>query len=80
MEINPNEVYTAEEAQDFLKISNSTIKRLIKGGILKAHKVGGRYRILGKDVLRAVSPEVESRTANIYLRLKKKVKQMIQDW
>ncbi|NQT50169.1 helix-turn-helix domain-containing protein [Candidatus Kuenenbacteria bacterium] len=80
MEINPNEVYTTEEAQDYLKISNSTIKRLIKGGILKAHKVGGRYRLLGKDVLRAVSPEVESRTANVYLKLKKKVKKTIENW
>ena len=80
MEINPNEVYTTEEAQDFLKVSNSTIKRLIKNGIIKAYKVGGRYRILGKDVLHAVSPAVESRTANFYLRLKKKAKQVIQDW
>lgn len=80
MEIQPNEVYTSEEAQEILKISNSTIKRLIKKGLVKANKVGGRYRILGKDLLHAISPAVESRTVNIYLKLKKKIKDKIREW
>lgn len=80
MDINPNEVYTTEEAQDYLKISNSTIKRLIKNGILQAHKVGGRYRILGKEILRTVSPEVESRAINFYLKFKEGVKRKVRDW
>ena len=80
MEINPNELYTTEETQGLLRVSNSTIKRLIRKGLIKANKVGGRYRILGKELLRAVSPEAESRTAGIYLRLKRKIKKKIQDW
>ena len=37
-EIKPNEIYTTEEAQNFLKISESTIKRMLKKGIIKAKK------------------------------------------
>jgi len=80
MEINPNELYTTEETQGLLRISNSTIKRLIKKGLIKANKIGGRYRILGKDVLNAISPEVESRTANLYLKIKKKIKEKVENW
>ncbi len=80
MEIKPDELYTTEEAQSFLRISNSTIKRLIKNGLIKANKIGGRYRILGKDLLHAISPEVESRTANFYIKIKKKIKEKVEDW
>lgn len=80
MEINPNEIYTMEETQEILKVSNSTVKRLIKKGLVKANKIGGRYRILGKDLLRVISPEVESKTVSLYLKLKKFIKKKIQDW
>lgn len=56
-EIKPNSIYTTNETQKLLKISNSTIKRMLKNGLLKANKVGGQYRILGKEILRLVSPE-----------------------
>lgn len=49
-------VYTSKEIQEILKISSSTFIRLIKKGALKATKVGGQYRILGKDLLATVSP------------------------
>ncbi len=54
-EIKPKEVYTTQEAQDFLKVSKSTIKRFLKRGIIKAYKVGGQYRIWGDEILRLVS-------------------------
>ncbi len=79
-EIKPNEVYTTEEAQDFLRVSNSTIKRFLKGGILKANKVGGRYRVLGRELLRLVSPEVEEKAVKAYQRLKQKTKKTIEKW
>ena len=79
-DIKPNEVYTTEEAQDFLKISNSTIKRFFKKGILKANKVGGRYRILGRELLRLVSPEAEEKAVGLYQKLKKKTKKTIEKW
>ena len=78
--INPNEVYTTEEARDFLKISKSTIKRYLKKGIIKANKIGGRYRIWGREILRLVSPQAEKKAANFYQKVKKKVKKKIEEW
>lgn len=79
-EIKPNEVYTAEETQKLLKISYSTIKRLLKKGLLKANKVGGQYRILGKEILHLVSPQMEKQATQAYLKLKKKVVEKINPW
>ena len=79
-EINPNEIYTTEEVQSFLKISDSTIKRMLKKGIIKAYKVGGRYRIWGSEVLRLVSPEVESKVYRVYKKVKDKTRETIDEW
>jgi excisionase family DNA binding protein len=79
-EIKPNAVYTTAETQKLLKISNSTIKRMLKNGLLKANKVGGQYRILGKEILRIVSPEIEKKVVRSYLDLKKKVVEKINRW
>ncbi len=79
-EIKPNEIYTTEEAQDFLKVSNSTIKRLLKRGIIKAYKVGGRHRIWGSEILRLVSPEVESKVYKVYKKVRDKTKKTIEKW
>lgn len=79
-EIKPNAVYTTNETQAILKISNSTIKRMLKNGLIKANKVGGQYRILGKEILRLVSPEVEQKAIKSYLGLKKKVINKINKW
>lgn len=79
-EINPNEVYTTAEAQKLLKISNSTIKRLLKSGIINAHKLGGSYRILGAELLRSISPDVERKVWRTYDNLKSKTKKKVQDW
>lgn len=56
MEIKSNEVYTTKEAQKLLKVSPSTTMRLIKRGEIRTVKVGKQYRILGKELLRLVSP------------------------
>lgn len=79
-EIKPNEVYTTSEARSLLKISNSTIKRLLKGGLIRANKVGGQYRIMGKEILRVVSPAVERQAVVAYQKMKKKVKRKIKSW
>jgi len=78
--IKPNEVYTTKEARDFLKISSRTIKRYLKRGIIRANKVGGRYRIWGRELLRLVSPKVERKAINFYQRLKQKTKKTIEKW
>lgn len=79
-EIKPNSVYTTAEAQKLLKISNSTIKRLLKKGLIKANKIGGQYRFLGKEILHLVSPNVEQQAIKSYLNLKKKVVDKINKW
>ena len=78
--IKPNSVYTTNETKIFLKISDSTIKRLLKKGILRANKVGGQYRILGKEILRMVSPKTERRAVSFYQKVKKGAKDKINKW
>ncbi|OGF14620.1 hypothetical protein A3I35_01945 [Candidatus Falkowbacteria bacterium RIFCSPLOWO2_02_FULL_45_15] len=79
-EIQRNAVYTTAETQELLKVSKSTLKRLLKKGLLKANKVGGQYRILGKEILRLVSPAAEKRAIHSYLSLKNKVVNRINRW
>ena len=66
MEIKANEVYTTQEAQKLLKVSPSTTMRLIKKGVIRAAKVGKQYRIMGKELIRLVSPELEDKVGKIY--------------
>ena len=66
MEIKSNEVYTTKEAREILKVSSSTIMRLIKKGVIGTAKVGKQYRILGKELLRIVSPKLEDEVGKIY--------------
>jgi len=79
-EIRDNAVYTTAEAQELLKVSNSTIKRMLKKGLIRANKVGGQYRILGKEIFRLVSPEVEQQAIKSYLKIKNKVVDKINKW
>lgn len=79
-EVQQNAIYTTAETQEILKISPSTMKRLLKKGLIKANKVGGQYRILGKEILRMVSPELEKEAVKSYLTLKKKVVNKINKW
>jgi len=78
--IKPNKIYNTEEAQDYLRVSNSTIKRLLKKGIINANKVGGRYKILGNELLRLVSPKKKTKVEHLYYRLKGKTKKVIDKW
>ena len=66
MEIKANEVYTAQEAQQLLKVSPSTTMRLIKKGIIRTAKVGKQYRIMGKELLRLLSPKLEDKIGRVY--------------
>lgn len=79
-EIKPHEVYTTGEAQEILKVSSSTMKRFLKKGLIKANKIGGQYRILGKEILLIVSPKVERRAVHAYQSLKKKIKTKLKNW
>lgn len=79
-EIQENAVYTTEETRKLLKISESTIKRLLKRGILRANKVGGQYRILGKEILQLISPEAEKKAGKAYMKVKKRAVDVINKW
>jgi len=79
-EIKPEKIYTPKEARDFLKISESTMKRMLKKGLIKAYKVSGQYRIWGKEILRLVSPELGSGVYKVYKNIKEKTKTAIGKW
>ncbi len=79
-EIKSNAIYTTSETEKILKISNSTMKRMLKNGLIRANKIGGQYRILGQEILRLVSPEIEEKAAKSYLGIKKKVVKKINRW
>lgn len=66
MEIKENEVYTHEETQALLKISSSTVTRMIKKGLIRTAKVGKQYRIMGKELLRLLSPKIEDKVGKAY--------------
>jgi excisionase family DNA binding protein len=80
MTIKPDEIYTTKETQDFLKISESTIKRMLKKGIIKAYRVGGTYRIWGSEILRLISPQVESKVYRVYDKLRSETRKTIEKW
>lgn len=79
-EINPREIYTTKETQDFLKVSSSTMKRMIKNGIINVHRVGGMWRIWGDDILLLVSPKLEKKVYWKYKKLRDKTKETIEKW
>ncbi|MBI5134435.1 MAG: helix-turn-helix domain-containing protein [Candidatus Taylorbacteria bacterium] len=79
-EIRPLGIYTTEETRKTLRISKSTVKRMLKHGLIRANKVGGQYRILGKEILRLVSPDWEKKASRSYLKVKKKVVSKINKW
>jgi len=70
MQIFENEIYTSEETKSLLKISQSTFLRLVKKGILRAYKVGGQYRILGKEILHLVNPQLKAKATSAFRRVR----------
>jgi excisionase family DNA binding protein len=79
-EIKPEKVYTPREARDFLKVSDSTMKRMIKSGIIKAYKVSGQYRIWGKEILILLSPHLENEAKSLFQKAKSRTKRIIEKW
>lgn len=79
-EINPNEVYTPAETEQLLKVSKSTVKRMLKSGLLKANKIGKQYRIFGHELLKMLSPEIDKKATGIYQKVKLKTIEKTKDW
>jgi len=80
MEIKPNEVYTTEEAGALLKVSSSTMKRMLKSGLLRANKFGKQYRIMGHEMLKMLSPDIDQKAVTAYQTIKGKVRSTTKDW
>ncbi|HCC60270.1 MAG: hypothetical protein A2402_03575 [Candidatus Staskawiczbacteria bacterium RIFOXYC1_FULL_37_43] len=79
-DIKPDKIYTPKETRDFLKVSESTMKRMIKNGIIKAYKVSGQYRIWGNEILRLISPSFDKSFYKVYKKIKNKTKETIKKW
>ena len=56
------------------------MKRMIKNGIIKAHHVGGTWRIWGDDILMLVSPKLEKKVYDKYVDVREKTRKAIEDW
>jgi excisionase family DNA binding protein len=79
-EIKPGKIYTPKETRDFLKISESTMKRMIKNGIINAYKVSGQHRIWGREILRLVSSDAVTKGESVYMGVKENIKKAIEKW
>lgn len=69
MIVEEHEVYTPQETIGLLKISDSTFRRLIRKGVLRAAKIGGQYRILGREILRILNPSLPGKVKNVYRKV-----------
>ena len=74
MEVRENEIYTVDETKQILKISQSTFGRLVKKGVLRAAKVGGQYRVLGREIIALVSPEIRDKMSGLYRQMKDRIR------
>ena len=79
-QIHPAEVYTTTEAERLLKISKSTMKRLLKTGLIRANKIGRQYRILGHELLNLLSPVVDKKATDLYQKVKDQAVRKTYDW
>lgn len=77
--VEPNGVYTPKETREILKISQSTLKRLLKKGAIRANKVGGQYRILGHEIFHLLSPVIDEKATNVYQKIKRKAKKLLEE-
>lgn len=73
MIVDENEVYTPQETITILKISDSTFRRLVRRGVLRAAKIGGQYRILGKNILQLLSPGLPGKVKKVYKKVIKEL-------
>ena len=53
---------------------------MLKGGIIKAYKVSGQYRIWGSEILALVSPKLESRVYKVYQKIRDNTRKTIEKW
>ncbi len=61
MAIREDVIYTPKEVQEYLKVSQSTMTRMLKKGLIRSARIGKQYRIMGKEVLRVISPSLKTK-------------------
>ena len=66
MIVDEKEIYTPQETVSILKISDSTFRRLIRSGVLRAAKIGGQYRVLGREILSLLDPKLPGKVKKVY--------------
>jgi excisionase family DNA binding protein len=71
MNIKENVIYTPKEGREYLKVSQSTMTRMLKSGLIRAAKIGKQYRITGKELLRLISPVLEDKAGKVYNKARK---------
>ena len=71
MRIQEDTIYTPKESREHLKVSQSTMTRMLKSGLIRAAKIGKQYRITGKELLRLISPELEDKAGKVYNNARK---------
>ncbi|MFA4884213.1 MAG: helix-turn-helix domain-containing protein [Candidatus Margulisiibacteriota bacterium] len=69
MVVDENSVYTPQETISILKISDSTFRRLIRQGVLRVAKIGGQYRVMGREILRVLSPTLPEKVKRAYKKV-----------
>jgi len=73
MVVDENGVYTPQETISILKISDSTFRRLIRQGVLRVAKIGGQYRVMGREILRVLSPTLPGKVKKVYKKMVEKL-------
>ena len=79
MRIQEDTIYTPKETQAYLKVSQSTMTRMLKSGLIRAAKVGKQYRIFGKEILRVISPKIEDKVGQVYNKARNWVHDQTED-
>jgi len=79
MKILEDSIYTPKETQAYLKVSQSTMTRMLKSGLIRAAKVGKQYRIFGKEILRVISPVIEDKVGQVYNKARHWVHDEVED-
>ena len=73
MIVQEHEIYTPKEIIALLKIYDSTFRRLIRKGVLRAAKIGGQYRILGRHILQLLNPSLPGKVKRVYKKVVKEL-------
>jgi len=73
MIIDEHKVYTPQETSALLRISDSTFRRLIRKGVLRAAKIGGQYRVLGKHILKLLNPNLPGKVKEVFNKVREEL-------